>query len=128
MRDYTRECTPTLRMQSWLVNSSETALRSSGILLFTGIISTANSGLPLWEMYFRRIKSPKTAAIDLLLLSWCHAFTDFTVAVPALTDLSSYLSEISVVILGSVDLYVKYYLCIFVRGRNPHYAGGRFSG
>ena len=58
----------------------------------------------------------------------CHAFTDFTVAVPALTDLSSYFSEISVVVLGSVDLYVKYYLCIFVRGRNPHYAGGRFNG
>ena len=58
----------------------------------------------------------------------CHAFTDFTVAVPALTDLSRNFSEISVVVLGSVDLYVKYYLCIFVRGRNPHYAGGRFNG
>ena len=58
----------------------------------------------------------------------CHAFTDFAVTVPALTDLSCYFSEISVVVLGSVDLYVKYYLSIFVRGRNPHYAGGRFNG
>ena len=58
----------------------------------------------------------------------CHAFADFTVAVPALTDLSSYFSGISVVVLGSVDLYVKYYLCIFVRGRNPHYARGCFNG
>ena len=51
--DSARESTPTLRMQSWLANSSEIALRSTGILLFAGIISTANSGLPLWEMYFR---------------------------------------------------------------------------
>ena len=52
--DSATEGTPTLRMQSWLVNSSEIALRSTGILLFAGIISTAaNSGLPLWEMYFR---------------------------------------------------------------------------
>ena len=28
----------------------------------------------------------------------CHAYTAFTVAVPALTDLSSYFSEISVVV------------------------------
>ena len=42
-----------LRMQSWLVNSSEIALRSTGILLFAGIMSSANSGLPLWEIYFR---------------------------------------------------------------------------
>ena len=51
--DSATETTPTLRMQSWLVNSSEIALRSSGILLFAGIIPTANSGLPLWEIYFR---------------------------------------------------------------------------
>ena len=42
----------------------------------------------------------------------CHASTDFTIAIPTLTDLSSYFSEISVVILDSVGLYVKYYLCI----------------
>ena len=64
-----------------------------------------------------------------LILVWrCHAFTDITFTVPTLTDLSSYFSKISVVVLGSVDLYVKYYLCIFVRGRNPHYAGGLFNG
>ena len=51
--DSATESTPTLQMQSWLVNSSEIALHSSGILLFAGIISTAKSGLPLWEMYFR---------------------------------------------------------------------------
>ena len=77
-------------------------------------------------------QEPKNFAIDLLLLSWCggamRLYTDFTVAVPALTDLSNYFSETSVVVLGSGDLYVKYYLCIFVRGRNPHYAGGRFNG
>ena len=57
----------------------------------------------------------------------CHAFTNFTITVPTLTDLSSYFSEISVVVLGTVDLYVKYYLCIFVHGRNLHYTGGRFN-
>ena len=56
-----------------------------------------------------------------------HASTDLTVAVPTLTDLSSYFSEISVVVLGSVDLYVKYYFRIFVRGRNRHYAGSCFN-
>ena len=35
------------------VNPSEIALRSTGILLFTGITFTADIGLPLWEMYFR---------------------------------------------------------------------------
>ena len=30
-------------------------------------------------------------------------FTDFTVAVPTLTDLSSYFTKSSVVVLGSVD-------------------------
>ena len=56
-------------------------------------------------------------------------FTDFTVAVPILTDLSSYFSESSVVVLGSVGLYVKYYFCIIrsMYGRNPHYAGGRYK-
>ena len=54
-------------------------------------------------------------------------FTYFTVTVPTLTDLSSYFSEILVVILGSVDLYIKYYLCIFVHGCNPYYTGGRFN-
>ena len=47
----------------------------------------------------------------------CHAFTDFTVAVPALTDLSSYFSEISAVVLGSVDLYANItfvFLCAVV--------------
>ena len=34
------------------VNSSEIALCLTGIVLFAGIMSTANSGLPLWEMYF----------------------------------------------------------------------------
>ena len=58
----------------------------------------------------------------------CHAFTDFTVAVPTLIDLSSYFSEILVVVLGSMDVYVKYYLCIFVHSHNLHYAGGHFNG
>ena len=50
------------------------------------------------------------------------------VAVPTLTNLSSYFSESSVVVLGSVHLYVKYYLCIVVHC-NPHYdAGGVING
>ena len=60
---------------------------------------------------------------------------DFGVEVPCvyrfyatLTDLSSYFSEISVVVLGSVDLYVKYYLCIFVHSRNMHYTGDCLTG
>ena len=38
--------------------------------------------------------------------------------VTTLKDLSSYFSESFVVGLGSVDLYAKYYLCIYVRARS----------
>ena len=57
--DSTTESTSTLWMQSWLVNSSEIALRSSGILLFAGIMSTANSGLPLWGCTFAESRAQK---------------------------------------------------------------------
>ena len=58
--DSATESTSTLRMQSWLVvNSSEIALRSSGILLFAGIMSTANSGLPLWGCTFAESRAQK---------------------------------------------------------------------
>ena len=56
----------------------------------------------------------------------CSVVTDFMAAFPTLTESSCYFGEILVVILGGVNLYVKY-LCTLVHGCNPHYASGLYG-
>ena len=66
------------------------------------------------------------SALQPWLVNLFKALEFFCLGIAAPT-LTSYFSESSVVVLGSVHLYVKCYLCIVVRGRNPHYKGGRYK-
>ena len=133
MRDYTRGCRLSNRKHAHLADAVMTNQLIGDSAAFDRVeffCSRISFLLPTVDCQLSLNQEPKNCRdrFAVAVMVWrCHAFTDFTVAVLALTDLSSYFSEILVVVLGSVDMYVKYCLCIFVCGRNPHYAGGRFK-